>query len=92
MSSKVSQSTLNLLINIYSGRKWVNRKYQPQTYQPEIKKLFRKGYVIMKRYSGSKAGKRYNMPGQSYLELTEKGINTIPLNIRRQIDEKYCSN
>ncbi len=87
MASKPNKETLYLLERIYWWKSApVNRKYQPQTWQPEIKKLIKKEYVKLIRIG---RGSNKNPPGQSYLVLTEKGINTIPLHIREELDIRY---
>lgn len=87
MASKPNKETLYLLERIYHWKAApVNRKYQPQTWQPEIKKLIKKEYVKLIRIG---RGSVKNPPGQSYLVLTDKGINTIPLSTRKIIDIEY---
>ena len=54
-------------------RRWVNRKYQLKLTRNGMR-MVRDGLFTVGRAAGSTARtKKYRMPGQTYLELTEKG-------------------
>lgn len=54
-------------------RRYINRKYQPQ-YTRNVERMVREGLFTYHRSAGSVARtKKYRFPGNSYLELTEKG-------------------
>ena len=57
----------------YFNVRYINRKWQPQ-YTRNIRRMVREGLFTYHRIAGSKARtKKYFTPGNSYLELTDKG-------------------
>ena len=68
-------------------RQYVNRKYQLQLTRNGIR-MIRDGLFTPHRSAGSTPrNKKYRMPGQTYLELTDKGKNEY-FRLKKLYDKK----